>query len=555
MKGYIKLNNHSSIFRLVVLVGALLLINGLTFLYYQNTVNQTGEAYTYPLDDSYIHLAIAKNAAFHNNWGVTQDEFCSASSAPAYTFIISVLMKVFGNNALYPLFLNLIFGNLIIFSFFAYFKNKIWFIVSIFVLVTPVLLHVQILSGMEHTMQIFLVLTAFILFLKLSDNGFSNRKHRILFLCTTALLCLTRYECMFFIIPILIILLLNRQYSLFLLTGAAGFLPVVVFGLWSINHGGFFFPNSLLVKGRIMPGHGFFEIFQYYFQNLYDNVFSVTVILIPVIILFAIVLSDFIIGKTVALNSSSFWDIVKGLVNLIKRHTAIFIVLATVLQHCIFAGIGWLYRYEAYLLVLLFFTLIIQIIQNKITKERFFAVMPIAMLVIIAYFSTKRLYDSHDTMKYAGKNIYDQSIQISRFLNKYYNDEMVMANDIGTITYYANIKLKDLIGLGSVDVLVYKKAAEREGKLGVPGHALISEYKQSYPIVIIYDSWFGINSKDDYEKIGLIKIAEMWIENDRTFQGNHVSFYTSDDTMVDGMKQNMLSFKKEIPDDVSLIVF
>jgi len=152
----------------------------------------------YPLDDTYIHLSVAKNAALYNNWGVGRYEFTSSSSSPLYSFILSVLIRLFGNNAMYPLIVNILFGNLIIIALYMFVKNKLWFFVGVFFLCTPVLLHIQILSGMEHTMHILIMLTAFILFSKFADSEFNNKNYGVAFLSVSALLCLSRYESMFF---------------------------------------------------------------------------------------------------------------------------------------------------------------------------------------------------------------------------------------------------------------------------------------------------------------------------------------------------------------------
>jgi hypothetical protein len=84
--------------------------------------------------------------------------------------------------------------------------------------------------------------------------------------------------------------------------------------------------------------------------------------------------------------------------------------------------------------------------------------------------------------------------------------------------------------------------------------SVLSKYKQ-YNVIIIYDSWFEINSKEDYERLGLIKIAELWIENNVICGGNPVSFYTTDETIVEKMKSNISRFKEDVPKDVSIIVF
>jgi hypothetical protein len=45
---------------------------------------------------------------------------------------------------------------------------------------------------------------------------------------------------------------------------------------------------------------------------------------------------------------------------------------------------------------------------------------------------------------------------MSKFIGKYFNKSTIVANDIGAISYYSNIKLHDLVGLGSTDILAYK---------------------------------------------------------------------------------------------------
>lgn len=40
--------------------------------YYINVLLKTDNHYIYPLDDTFIHLAMAKNFALHDVWGVTR---------------------------------------------------------------------------------------------------------------------------------------------------------------------------------------------------------------------------------------------------------------------------------------------------------------------------------------------------------------------------------------------------------------------------------------------------------------------------------------------------
>src|SRR5579859_966505 len=57
----------------------------------------------YTLDDPYIHMAMAKNFALYNVWGITRYGFTSATSSPLWTFLLSLFYRVFGVSDYTPL--------------------------------------------------------------------------------------------------------------------------------------------------------------------------------------------------------------------------------------------------------------------------------------------------------------------------------------------------------------------------------------------------------------------------------------------------------------------
>jgi hypothetical protein len=434
--------------RYASLIGVLMALNGLVYCYYQNNIRLTDGRYSYPLDDTYIHLAMAKNAAFYNNWGVAHDTFSSASSAPVYTLLLSGLMRIFGDSSAYPLLVNSFFGNGIIIMVFLFFrKNYILFLLACLFLFTPVLLHVQMLSGMEHTMHIFLMISAFMLFYNYLETR--RKKYTYAFLMVTGLLCLTRYESMFFIFSVVLVLVLHKHYKMACLTWAAGFLPVLLFGLYAMAMGGFFFPNSLLVKGDMPFSKGIFYALLHYAEKMYRHIFHVSFFIVPMAILLDRVLRDFIENKQ--------YDL-RGIGNSIKKHSLVCILLVTTALHGLFAGFGWLYRYEAYLLALLYISLVTALAENRAyiqnrLKKGIPSLLSVVFIVSALCDITLRFRSADRTMQRAGKNIYDQQIHMSRFLHAYYNESKVMANDIGAITYYTKIDLLDLVGLGSTSVI------------------------------------------------------------------------------------------------------
>ena len=62
----------------------LLFIAELTF-----SVLRSGHHLVYPLDDTYITMAMAKHFAQHGVWGVTPFAFTSATSTPLYVLLLS----------------------------------------------------------------------------------------------------------------------------------------------------------------------------------------------------------------------------------------------------------------------------------------------------------------------------------------------------------------------------------------------------------------------------------------------------------------------------------
>src|ERR1700704_5105194 len=60
----------------------------------------------YPLDDTYIQLAIAKTLAAHGGWGVTRHEFSSAGSSLLWPWVMAAYNRVIGLDGRGPLIVN-----------------------------------------------------------------------------------------------------------------------------------------------------------------------------------------------------------------------------------------------------------------------------------------------------------------------------------------------------------------------------------------------------------------------------------------------------------------
>src|SRR5258708_36139334 len=68
----------------------------------------TGGLFPYPIDDSCIHLAIARNIAYHQVWGVSPHEFVSASSSVLYPLVLATVVRIFGVHLIIPFLVNVV---------------------------------------------------------------------------------------------------------------------------------------------------------------------------------------------------------------------------------------------------------------------------------------------------------------------------------------------------------------------------------------------------------------------------------------------------------------
>lgn len=117
--------------------------------------------FVYALDDTYIHMTIAKNFVLHGTWATNGLNFTSASSSPLWTLIISFVYFLFGVNVITPFLLNILFGILTLLIVNNILKkNNIdrirLFVLIVVIYVTP--MPTILFTGMEHTAQIAITL-------------------------------------------------------------------------------------------------------------------------------------------------------------------------------------------------------------------------------------------------------------------------------------------------------------------------------------------------------------------------------------------------------------
>ncbi|MET3535603.1 hypothetical protein [Chryseobacterium limigenitum] len=514
---------------------------GICAVYFLLMISKTEGNFTYILDDAYIHLAMAKNFALHGVWGMTKYSFSSSSSSPIFTFILSVLINIFGNNELIPLIFNIVISSLIIFFLNKYYtiffdKTKHIIIAILFTLLFAVL-HLQIFTGMEHSLQVFIIVVNIFYFQKWIKSEFKDQLSSYWFYFTILLLGLVRFESMFYFASLAFVFFLIKRFKEAFLVLILGFVPILVFGYFNYHQDGYFFPNSVVVKGTLFSFSGNYieQIKEIVLRKIILNVKFYQVALLPLLIGFVLIYNDY-----------------KRKLNFQKIIINNFLILAwsfTLVLQCVFGEFKGPFRYEAYLLTA-FSMIVIPRLKSffinplsELKKEKFTGAILIVNFILLIY----KFCFAHLLITQGSENIYEQQIQSARFLKKYYNNSNVVANDIGAICYFSDIHLLDFVGLGSTEMIPFsKKGAVMDNRF----KNYLTKYckENNYQIAIAYEEWLKGQTPENWKKV-----AVLTIKNNVVVGQDHVFIYSIDPRIHESLKQNVKDFKWNKNVDVRII--
>lgn len=506
-----------------ILIINIILLLGVILFSMMGIIHLLGE-YIYPLDDTYIHLSIAKNFALDGVWGITKYKYSSTTSSPFFTLLLSVIIKILGNNQYIPIAINAIGGMGIIYTihkFFSQSATKVY-AVAIMLVIWLMPMYLMILMGMEHILH-----TLFMVIFLMQLEKYSNLSKGFVLLCIYAMVATgLRYESLFFIFfACLYLFFIKRKFAQSIILGLVAISPVIIYGLISISQGAYFLPNSLILKGNTSNG-----IYSFVLRILSNGYRAIS--LLPLVI-FLMVL---ILKK---------WREEERIIDFVDRYRIQIIILLGFGIHLCFANFGWLVRYEAYLLVLLVLA-IKPILELLFSTEYKFKILKIIFIILLLIPSKIRLIDTLKYQKIASKNIFDQHIQMAKFLQNYYHNSKIVANDIGAITYFTNIHLLDIYGLGSEEIVEIRK--KDQGKFDNQNKELtkfVKDYseQEKYDIAIVYEEW--ITMPDNF-----IKVGEWTIKNGYIVGGNTVSFYAIGQDKKQKLINDLKKYEKHLPKDV-----
>lgn len=393
--------------------------------------------FCYALDDSFIMMAISKNIAEFGVWGTSPHEFAGAASSPLFTVLLAGLFFLLGTHIWIPLAINLV-AHVLLFIWLGKTAERwgfrpwqIWVLLMGITLLAP--LPVLVWGSMEHILQI-----GFSLFCIERAVNTKLKTSTFLWFLLGILVAGIRYEGLFLGGAIVLWHAYHRQWAKGIFLGFGLVLPMTVLGVYSMTQGGYFLPNSLVLKGfqlNILRTGSVGGFLYSWLSKVTSNPHAIAAMLL---------LALSIDRRKLVTSPAQQW---------------IGFALWMSIAHFCFAMYGHVFRYEAYLMAVTWVALWKFAIEDlklttpsAISRFLFPEWKQTALVLLLLYPILLRSAESMAVGSRAMVNIYEQQVQMGRFVHRYYNQAPLVATDIGAICYLAQPHLIDAFGLATLEV-------------------------------------------------------------------------------------------------------
>jgi hypothetical protein len=215
--------------------------------------------------------------------------------------------------------------------------------------------------------------------------------------------------------------------------------------------------------------------------------------------------------------------------------------------HVVLAGIGSFYRYESYLVAMWIVSLAASLptLGAALPRGRRRAAVVLAIALASAPVAApfvRRGIVAHLQVPTASQNIFEQQIQMARFLAQHYPGAGVVANDIGAINFFAEIDNLDLVGLGTLEIMQSRLA----GSLDAARIETLARQRRMQ-IAMIYDDWFV-----PYGRLprSWTKVGEWTIAGNVVLGSDTVAFYAVTPQEIDRLVASLRAFAPSLPPSV-----
>jgi hypothetical protein len=420
----------------------------------------------YPLDDSYIHLAVARTLAISGVWGAQPTDPAAASSSPLWSLLLAGIhcawpaawIRTF---VWMPLLLNLLAGVVVLGLWHRLLAGVAWRWVCMLLLWFAVPLSAMSLIGMEHVLHVLLATALTVAGAHVIADDAEASPGWVLLTVLALLAVAVRYESLFIVVPLVVLCMLRHRLVAAAALGFGAVIPVLGFGALWIAQGGWLLPNPIMLKGLNRgefsdTGTGFLGRAASNFINNLGHECA------PMLVALTVMLAVLVATECWRCVSVWRWRILLGA-----------IAAAATLLHLAFASIGWLYRYEAYLVALSGLASILLFNALLTDRHRRLAFAG-SLALFVALVSPRAVGALIGTIEAVDDRRLEHLLP-AEFIQRFYAGRTVVANDLGAAAYFGGARILDMAGLGNnepvrlrrrpegYDTLALRHWAEAEG--------------------------------------------------------------------------------------------
>lgn len=478
----------------------------------------TGGAFEYPLDDVYIHLAMAEEIA-RGGYGINPGEYASAASSPLYPFL---LVPFAGTEAqrMLPLIWNTLalvlsawlWGRTLVLAGYAG-MARAWPGLALAAL-GPLSVNFYGLAytGMEHTLHLAACLATLYGLVRFVTEG---RLGAMLFL-GVFLSPAFRLEGLALALSAAGIVTVVGRWREGIVLGVLALLPAVAFAGFLTSLGLDVLPNSVTAK-LALPGTEASGIAARFLATMLLNLSELPGWIILGLSLLSMVAAPMLGSGKLPLRLFGYAIGLSGI------------------AHMGLGLVGWLNRYEIYIIAVLVLGLAVLLgLAGSAARGRRGIAVVFALLAILA--GEHYLVTATQTGRWAALGITLQQQQMARFAQDFWK-KPVAVNDLGRVAWGNDNYVLDLWGLASDEA----RAARLTGD--DPRWAGTLAARRDVGLAMVYENWIGEHVGENWVALG-----EMTLVIPRAVLGGWtVTFYATDTSLVPEVTEKLRAFVPTLP--------
>jgi hypothetical protein len=497
--------------------------------------------FTYTLDDPYIHLALSDQIR-HGNYGL----YPGTHAAPSSSILFPFLLAIASGTPLHPylpLLINIacLLATVEITRRFLHHlrlgsDNLATFAQAAAVALIAISFNLVgvVFTGLEHSLHIALVAATVYGAVRLIDHRQMPRWLPLILILAP----LVRYEGLALSLGTILLLALLGRRRTALTTFVSMTVLVGGFSLF-LKHLGFAaLPSSIMVKSAVASGAGggaqkFLHGLTMTIDTMIGHPIGLPLLLVGLFAAARFAQDLFRRGYPWTPN---------GLISL-----PLFCLIG---GQAVAGRFGWLERYEDYLLLgvcLISLYLARGLIRFAISPERRYDVVHRSRVVpVLGAFAAlllvgARYVNSTARVPQAANNVYEQQLQMHRFIDAYYRAP-VAVNDLGLVSYHNPYAVLDLGGLGS-----------EQARLMIAHHDSPADYQafvaaHGVHLAILYSEWFPDQIPDGWIHVGTLALTGPLVSAGE----REVQFYATDPGTAERVHQELVAFQPSLPQAAEL---